>query len=501
MCDCRAVDVVCQEGAARVLELVSMGADFTRGGDGALHLTKEGGHSARRIVHAADTTGAEISRTLIASARAHPGITLFEHHMCVDLCVADCDSVPHCFGVDVLDIAADSMVRIVALSTMLASGGAGQLYPSTTNPSVATGDGIAMAWRANAHIANMEFIQFHPTALGAAPTAGRSFLISEAVRGEGGRLLNLAGERFMEQYDRRLELAPRDVVARAIHDQVTRRGEPHVLLDISHKPAAEILAHFPNIAAKCSEIGIDITRDPIPVIPAQHYLCGGVSTGLLGETSVKGLFACGEVACTGLHGANRLASNSLLEGLVFASRAVQPSASHAEHVQRSCTQRLQEMVDGAVFLRERAARRPSTRVRACINGALAELKATMWAAAGIERSDSGMADGLSRLAVLDADVAALVATYGVSRELLELHNLLTCAHLVLASALSRRESRGLHFNKDYPESRDACAAPTVLLRHTEWTDRPETVHGASARVPIAMPARQAGLTQNVLALR
>jgi L-aspartate oxidase len=455
------VQTVCCEGAERVLELVDMGASFTRAKDGQLHLTKEGGHSARRIVHAADTTGAEISRTLVKAVKSHPRIETFENHMCMELCVADVAGKSHCFGADVLNIRTGCMLRFTAFATMLASGGAGQLYPSTTNPSVATGDGIAAAYRAGAAVGNIEFVQFHPTALYDPTATGRTFLISEAVRGEGGQLYNLSGERFMPQYDSRLELAPRDVVARAIHDQMMRRGEPHVWLDISHVDSKAVLEHFPSIAAQCSELNIDITRDPIPVLPAQHYLCGGVQTGLQADTSIAGLFACGEVAHTGLHGANRLASNSLLEGLVFAARAVEPSIEHAARMQR--TQQKEIAV---------AARRTSVYVGAQVSGRAREwaerlrmsLKELMWAHAGIKRTGEGLAFGLQQLESVEVEVAALVSLHRPCREISELQNLAICARLVLASALQRKESRGLHYREDFPLQNDAMCTATVLGR-------------------------------------
>lgn len=268
---------------------------------------------------------------------------------------------------------------------MLASGGAGQVYPNTTNPHVATGDGIAIAYRAHANASNMEFVQFHPTGLYNPAGIGSTFLITEAVRGEGGMLYNMAGERFMELYDERLELAPRDIVARSIHDQMLSRGDPHVLLDISHKPRGDVLHHFPNIAARCLELDIDITQDPIPVVPVQHYTCGGVSTGLLGETSVQGLYACGEVACSGLHGANRLASNSLLEGLVFAERAVNPSVAHAEYAQRNCGRQLQYAVTNADFSGARAARDLNNPLAEWVTTRRQELRDVMWRCCGIVR--------------------------------------------------------------------------------------------------------------------
>ena len=458
---CRAVDAVCHEGADRVLELADLGAQFTRDPSGHLHLMREGGHATRRIVHAADATGAEIERALTTAVRNHPRIVVFEHHMCVDLAVGD-DGI--CYGVIAMDVRAQAKVHFAAPVTMLASGGAGQLYPCTTNPSVATGDGIAMAWRANARIANMEFVQFHPTAFADDSAAGgRSLLISEAVRGEGGLLYNLAGERFMPDYDERLELAPRDVVSRAIHDQMQRHRDPHVLLDISHKPAAYTRTQFPSIAARCAERGIDITLNPIPVRPAQHYICGGVAAGLHAETDVPGLFACGEVAHSGLHGANRLASNSLLEGLVFAMRAVGLSVAHVESMQLSasqCHDAIAKSPAHACMWQDVAA--PSAKAQKWVAGAFGEVRCIMWASAGIVRNDEGLRNGLSKLSALDGEVAVLAATCGLSRQLIELRNLVTCGQLVLASALRRRESRGLHYNKDVPELSEALSAPTEL---------------------------------------
>ncbi|KAL0377428.1 UNVERIFIED_CONTAM: L-aspartate oxidase, chloroplastic [Sesamum radiatum] len=335
LCDEETVRVVCSEGPDRIRELIAMGASFDHGEDGNLHLAREGGHSHRRIVHAADMTGREIERALLEAVRKDPNIFVFEHHFAIDLLTSQDGSDTVCHGADTLNTETQEVVRFISKVTLLASGGAGHIYPSTTNPPVATGDGMAMAHRAQALISNMEFVQFHPTALADVglpikPREARenAFLITEAVRGDGGILYNLGMERFMPFYDERAELAPRDVVARSIDDQLKKRNEKYVLLDISHKPKENILSHFPNIAAECLKYGLDITRQPIPVVPAAHYMCGGVRAGLQGETNVRGLYVAGEVACTGLHGANRLASNSLLEALVFARRAVQPSIDH-----------------------------------------------------------------------------------------------------------------------------------------------------------------------------
>eukprot|EP00798_Chlamydomonas_sp_ICE-L_P025055 gene25055-10706_t len=460
--DPKAVEVVCREGPARVLELVALGAKFTENADGSLHLTKEGGHGHRRIVHASDMTGKEIERALLTTARGNKNINFFEHHLATELVVDDYLGVPHCFGADVFDQKLGSM--FMGLSTMLASGGAGQLYPNTTNPHVATGDGIAMAYRAGTQVSNMEFIQFHPTSLYQAdrkPTES-SFLITEAVRGEGGRLYNSRGERFMSNYDVRLELAPRDIVARSIHEQIKESGDPHVLLDISHKPKDDILHHFPNIAIKCQTLGIDITQDPIPVVPAQHYTCGGVQTGLRGETSVQGLFACGEVTCTGLHGANRLASNSLLEGLVFAERAVSPSVAHAEHALRNCGRQLHYASISADFSGARGPRALTQPVAAWVDAKRKLLRQTMWEKCGIVRRTSELTAALDLASVLEVESQAVLKNFGMNTELLELANLSTVAKLVTSCALQRRESRGGHYNLDYPALSERECRPSMV---------------------------------------
>ncbi|MFK7847638.1 MAG: L-aspartate oxidase, partial [Rhodothermales bacterium] len=335
LCDPEAVRIVVTEGPRRVQELIDLGAQFTKE-NGKLHLGREGGHSENRIVHAADTTGREIERALLTNVAEHPNIRIFEHHFALEL-LTDHHNGRHvtrlspdvtCYGAYVLNELDGKVITLLAKVTLLATGGSGHVYLHTTNPSIATGDGAAMAYRAKARIANMEFVQFHPTSL-FHPDAN-SFLISEAVRGEGGILLNQDGERFMPEYDERKELAPRDIVARAIDDQLKQRGEDYVLLDISHADESLIHHHFPNIYNTCKRFGIDITKDPIPVVPAAHYQCGGVQTDTMGRTSIRGLFACGEVSCTGLHGANRLASNSLLEALVFSHRAQQEAKALAQ---------------------------------------------------------------------------------------------------------------------------------------------------------------------------
>ncbi len=422
-------------------------------------------------------------------------LQFFEHHLATDLVVDEHAGVRHCFGADVLDQRKMQMSRFVALSTMMACGGAGQVYPNTTNPHVATGDGIAMAYRAGAAVSNMEFIQFHPTALytapGAAAEVGRTFLITEAVRGEGGHLLNAAGERFMAQYDSRLELAPRDIVARSIQEQMKLHGTGHVMLDISHKPRDFILGHFPNVAKRCLELsGIDMTKDPIPVVPAQHYTCGGVQTGLQGETAVQGLFACGEVACSGLHGANRLASNSLLEGLVFADRAVNPSVAHAEYALRNCGRQLHYAAASASFSGPQGAHALPPALSAWVADRRAELRATMWRTCGIVRTTAELREAYSYASQLQVEARAVLANAGVSTEAQELVNLATVAGLVAACALQRKESRGGHYVLDYPQPVERERRPSLVTLRPELqpVGLTQRVGGAVKVVRVATPA-------------
>ena len=462
LCDERIVRIVVTEGPQRVRELIALGAKFDREADGDLHLGREGGHSANRIVHTADMTGREVERALLRAVRRHPNVRLYEYHFAVNLLTehhlgVDVRALPpeglHCFGAYVLDEREGRVETILAKSTLLAAGGAGQVYLHTTNPPVATGDGIAMAYRARAAIANMEFIQFHPTALylPGADFGGRAFLITEAVRGDGGFLLNRAGERFMHAYDARAELAPRDIVARAIDDQMKKRGEEHVWLDISHKPKEEILAHFPNIHETLLKYGIDMTQGPIPVVPAAHYTCGGVVVDEHARTSIAGLVACGEVTCTGLHGANRLASNSLLEALVFAERAVEPAIAYAAGADwngaipewdESNTENPQEWV--------------------LISHNRQELRRVMGDYVGIVRSMLRLERAARRIDLLYRETEDFYQRTKLSAGLCELRNLVVVAHLIVASARRRRESRGLHYMTDFPETDPAQAHDTVF---------------------------------------
>ncbi|KAM7509126.1 hypothetical protein LguiA_019579 [Lonicera macranthoides] len=485
LCDEETVRVVCTEGPDRIRELIAMGASFDHGEDGNLHLAREGGHSHHRIVHAADMTGREIERALLEAVLNDPNIFVFEHHFAIDLLTSQDGPDTVCHGVDILNTETQEVVRFISKVTLLASGGVGHIYPSTTNPPVATGDGIAMAQRAQAVISNMEFVQFHPTALAdkglpIQPTKTRenAFLITEAVRGDGGILYNLDMERFMPLYDEREELAPRDVVARSIDDQLKKRNEKYVLLDISHKPREKILAHFPNIAAECLKYGLDITRQPIPVVPAAHYMCGGVRAGLEGETNVRGLYVAGEVACTGLHGANRLASNSLLEALVFARRAVQPSIDHMRNAHvgicaSDCWDRpvvpvsLGGNVLGKIISRTREVRK--------------ELQSIMWEYVGIVRSTMRLQRAELRIGELELEWEAYLFQQGwdptmVGLEACEMRNLFCCAKLVVSSALARQESRGLHYTIDFPHLEERMRLPTVIFPcspnlNTTWSSR------------------------------
>ncbi|XP_058091646.1 L-aspartate oxidase, chloroplastic [Magnolia sinica] len=472
LCDEETVRVVCTEGPDRVKELIAIGASFDHGDDGNLHLAREGGHSHHRIVHAADMTGREIERALLKAVDGNPGIFMFEHHFAIDLLTSQDGSEIYCHGVDTLNTETQQVVRFISKVTLLASGGAGHIYPTTTNPPVATGDGMAMAHRAQAVISNMEFVQFHPTALAdeglpIRPTKARenAFLITEAVRGDGGILYNQAMERFMPLYDERAELAPRDVVARSIDDQLKQRKEKYVLLDISHKPKAEILSHFPNIAAECLHYGLDITREPMPVVPAAHYMCGGVRAGLHGETNIRGLYVAGEVACTGLHGANRLASNSLLEALVFAQRAVQPSVDHMAEmslefsVSNAWARPVLPISLKSCVLDDITRRTKQTRE---------EMQVIMWEYVGIVRSTSRLKTAEWRLNELEEEWEDYLNRQGweptmVGLEACKMRNLFCCAKLVVSSALARHESRGLHFTIDFPHLEESKRQPTIIF--------------------------------------
>ena len=463
LCDEEVVRLVVEEGPERVRELAEMGAAFTRRDgspddtDSPYHLGREGGHSADRIVHAADATGREVEQALLSKTRAAGNIDLLEYHFAVDLItehhlgqhVSRVRPDVHCFGAYVLDEETEAVEAFLAKATLLAAGGSGQVYQHTTNPTVATGDGVAMAYRAKARVANMEFVQFHPTSL--FHPDGNSFLISEAVRGEGAKLFNQAGERFMPDYDERAELAPRDIVARAIDDQLKKRGEDHVLLDISHAPASDIKAHFPTIHQRLTELGLNITAEPIPVVPAAHYQCGGVQTDAHGRTSIGGLFACGEVACTGLHGANRLASNSLLEALVFARRALEPAVDYAQS---------HALPKGLPPWDASGTARPDERV--LISHNREELRRVMSDYVGIVRSGLRLERAFRRTRLLYEETEDFYRRSTVSSGLCELRNMIAVAYLIVKCARVRRESRGLHYTLDHPEPNEEERRPTLV---------------------------------------
>ena len=455
LCDLAATRFVVENAPDAIAWLQALGVPFSLE-DGALHLTREGGHSARRIAHVTDATGAAVQRTLIDVVRSTPGITLFEQHTLVDLVTTDklgLPGAPRCVGLYALDEDTDEVITFRAPQTILATGGAGKVYLYTTNPDTATGDGIAAAWRAGCRVGNMEFIQFHPTCL-YHPHA-KSFLISEAVRGEGGQLklpASAGGTRFMPAHDPRAELAPRDVVARAIDYEMKKRGLDCVHLDISHQSPAFLQEHFPNILARCAELGIDITTQPIPVVPAAHYTCGGVLTDLAGRTDLPGLFAIGETACTGLHGANRLASNSLLECMVFARAAAQSIAA-------SSAAPVPVLVSVPLWDDSRVTDADECVV---ISHNWDELRRFMWDYVGIVRTNKRLERAAHRIAMLQGEIQEFYAHFHVTRDLLELRNLVQVADLIVKSAQLRRESRGLHFSRDYP-ALAAPAAPTILV--------------------------------------
>ncbi len=514
LCDLAAVRAVVEGAPEAIAWLRALGVPFSEDSEhpGELHLTREGGHSQRRIVHAADATGAAVQRTLIERVRRTPNITVFEHHMLVDLitdrqlkrlgaCRAlgiDSEKEPQrgqflpdlqahspamgqkagekwtaatllqpmlpksdrllatqCHGAYALDVNTGRVATFSAGHTLLATGGASKVYLYSTNPDTATGDGIAAAWRAGCRVSNMEFIQFHPTCL-YHPDA-KSFLISEAVRGEGGQLLlppSAGGARFMPAHDERAELAPRDVVARAIDFEMKKHGLDCVYLDISHKSPAFLREHFPNILQRCAELGIDITRQPIPVVPAAHYTCGGVQTDLAGRTDVTGLYAIGETACTGLHGANRLASNSLVECVVLARATAQAieAMESTESGQPTRVTALPAWDESQVTDADEAV---------VISHNWDELRRFMWNYVGIVRTTKRLERAARRIALLQAEIDEFYANFRVSRDLLELRNLVQVADLIVRSAHSRHESRGLHFSRDYTGTA-SITAPTVL---------------------------------------
>ncbi len=445
LCHEDVVRVVVREGPQRIKELIDWGARFTVGEKGELDLALEGGHSKRRIVHAGDITGEELVRVLKAMVVENPSIAIFEDHIAIDLITHRKFVGPSepdvCWGAYVLDKRDGSIHTFLAKATILATGGAGKVYLYTSNPDTSTGDGIAMAFRAGAHIANMEFIQFHPTCL-YHPEA-KSFLISEAVRGEGAVLRLKNGETFMERYHPMKELAPRDVVARAIDSELKRRGDEYVLLDITHRGREFIKKRFPNIYERCLSFGFDMAKEPIPVVPAAHYICGGVLTDMDGRTSIRRLYAIGEVACTGLHGANRLASNSLLEALVFSHRA------HLKVVDEVAEE---VSIPSIPPWDTRGAKESDEMV--VVTQDWDEIRRFMWNYVGIARSDKGLERARKRIELLKDEIREYYWNYLPTADLVELRNIADVAELIIRCAIERKESRGLHYNRDHPERDD-----------------------------------------------
>ena len=458
---------IAERSAMAVEWLVEQGVPFSPDPSGplGLHLTREGGHAVRRIAHAADATGRAIHEALLAKARAHPNITLRERWMAVDLITTrhlrggQADTAPQCHGVYALDMDRQRVETLRASAVVLATGGVGKVYRYTSNPDTATGDGIAMAWRAGCRVGNMEFIQFHPTCL--YHPQERSFLITEALRGEGAHLTLPDGTRFMRWHDERLELAPRDIVARAIDFEMKKHGLDHVWLDarpiVAEKGEAFLKEHFPTIHARCLSLGIDITRQPIPVVPAAHYTCGGVVTDLDGRTDLPGLYAVGETTYTGLHGANRLASNSLLECVVVgtscAARILQSVSMPVPNVPDWDESQVEDADEQVVIAHN-----------------WDELRLLMWNYVGIVRTTRRLERALHRIKLLKGEIDDYYANFRVNRDLLELRNLVVCAELIVRSALMRHESRGLHYSRDFPQTLPV-SFPTVLTRRAKSLPR------------------------------
>lgn len=454
LCKPEVVALVVNEGPERVRDLISFGAHFDTDQSGAFHLHREGGHSRRRIFHSGDATGFEIQRALLDAVRKHPNIELLLYASAIDLITThklgvSTGTANKVLGAYVLRDG-QPIEPVLADKVLVATGGAGKIYLYTSNPDVATGDGIAMCYRAGCRVANMEFIQFHPTCL--FHPAAKSFLITEAMRGEGARLLRINGDRFMARYDARGELAPRDIVARAIDSEMKQHGDEYVLLDISHREPDFIKAHFPTIYERCLKFGFDITKEPVPVVPAAHYLCGGVVSDQNGCTDIVDLYVAGECACTGLHGANRLASNSLLEGVVFGHRAARHS------------------IDNRGAFRVNALPRPwdpgsavDSDEQVVITQNWDEIRRTMWNYVGIVRTTKRLERALHRMDLIKSEIQEYYRQCIVTSDLLELRNLHLVSELVIRCALARRESRGLHYTLDYP-AMDRVATDTVLRR-------------------------------------
>ena len=467
LCDHHIVQYAVEKGQQQIEWLINLDVPFTRkkSSDGIeqFHLTREGGHSHRRVFHAADATGKAIEDTLVNQVHSHHNIDVFEHHLAIDLILENKSteqkitgltsaSKPNnrCLGAYILDRKKDTIHVFRARFVVLASGGASKVYLYTSNPDVSTGDGIAMAWRAGCRVANMEFIQFHPTCL-YHPKA-KSFLVTEALRGEGAKLLLPDGKPFMQQFDPRGELAPRDIVARAIDHEMKRLGIPCVYLDISHQPADFIKSHFPTIYKRCLEYGIDITHEAIPVVPAAHYTCGGVMTNIDGCTDIPGLYAIGEASFTGLHGANRMASNSLLECFVFAAAAAQNILQEINNV------------DYPPLLAEwDESRVTNSDEEVVVSHNWDELRQFMWDYVGIVRTNKRLERAKHRVDLLTREIEEYYGHFRITNDLIELRNLVQVADLIIQSAISRKESRGLHYTLDYPETNDSALPHNTIL--------------------------------------
>jgi L-aspartate oxidase len=447
LCNPRTVEIVVTEGPDRINEIIQWGTRFDKDAEGDFKLGKEGGHSEFRILHHKDVTGKEIERALLETVGKQKNIEIIKHWFVLDLITQHhlgylvTKSTPdiECYGVYALDQHTSKIVTILSKVTLLATGGNGQAYRTTTNPTIATGDGVAMVYRAKGRIENMEFIQFHPTAL-FEPGVSPSFLITEAVRGDGGILRNSRGEAFMEKYDVRRDLAPRDIVARAIDSEMKKAGTEHVYLDCRHMDKAKFIEHFPNIYEKCRSIGIDVTTQMIPVAPAAHYSCGGIKVDEWGRTSIARLYACGECSSTGLHGANRLASNSLLEALVFSHRCYLDSVQQLPYLQ---------FKEGIPDWNAEGTTEPDEMI--LITQSLKELQLLMSDYVGIVRTHTRLQRASKRLDLLHEEIESLYETTAVSPQLCEVRNLITVGYLIVKEAQFRKESRGLHYNTDYPQ--------------------------------------------------
>lgn len=460
LCNKAVVEIVVKEGVDRIREIIEWGARFDKEADGDYKLGREGGHSEFRILHHKDVTGREMERALLDALNMYKNIEIIKHCFVVDLITQHhlgylvTKSTPdiECYGVYVLNRETNQIEKILANITLLATGGNGQVYRSTTNPYIATGDGVAMVYRAKGRIENMEFIQFHPTALYEPGVRGQSFLITEAVRGDGGILRNKNGEAFMERYDSRKDLAPRDIVARAIDSEMKITGTEHVYLDVRHMPLEKFTEHFPNIYEKCKSIGIDVTKHLIPVAPAAHYSCGGIKTDEWGRTSINNLYAAGECASTGLHGANRLASNSLLEAMVFSHRSFMDATQKIQTKQSSTPPAMggRKGAEGTIpDWNATGTTQPKEMI--LITQSLKEVQQIMSDYVGIVRTNTRLARALKRLDLLWEETESLYQTTTLSPQLCELRNMITTSYLIVKCANFRKESRGLHFNTDYPQ--------------------------------------------------